>query len=220
MCNNPHLKDFHAKAATSFNFCFTQRVPFVALAPIVARRQAEDESLVCLKVKIYSCLGHVEEDHLVLTHASTKSQLNFCMWDPCVVNATNSTTRSRCPYTSCLRISWSYTTHQQGARCCPNYSSKLQLPARLCFPRKMANVNKMFARDSTRWATGSAAALSYPDPRTPNEHHKKGRPSAATFYESRPGKPSFCIFWLPPLRPAVGQITQKYRAWQAFGILS
>ena len=29
-------------------------------------------------------------------------------------------------------------------------------------------------------------------------HHTKGQPSTATSHESRPGKPSFCIFW-PPL---------------------
>jgi len=54
-------------------------------------------------------------------------------------------------------------------------------------------------------------------------HHKKGRPSTATSHESRPGNPSFCIFWPPHWgspRTAVGQITQKYRAWQALGILS
>jgi len=54
-------------------------------------------------------------------------------------------------------------------------------------------------------------------------HHKKGRPSTATSHESRPGNPSFCIFGLPHRgspRTVVGQITRKYRAWQALGILS
>ena len=54
-------------------------------------------------------------------------------------------------------------------------------------------------------------------------HHKKGRPSTATSHKSRLGHPSFCIFQ-PPDRgspgTAVGQITRKYRAWQALGILS
>jgi len=110
MCDDCHLKDFRAEAATSFNFCRTQRVPFVALAPIFARHQAEAESFVCLKVEICSCLSHFEADHLVLPHASNKCQLNFCMWGPCVVNATDSTTHSRCPCTSCPRMSWSYAT--------------------------------------------------------------------------------------------------------------
>jgi len=69
----------------------------------------------------------------------------------------------------------------------------------------------------------STAILSYPDRRTPSVHHKKGRPSTATSHESQPGNPSFCIFqpphWGAP-RTAVGQITRKYRAWQALGILS
>ena len=35
---------------------------------------------------------------------------------------------------------------------------------------KMANVLKMFARESIRWANGSTAVLSYPDQRTPSVH--------------------------------------------------
>ena len=50
MCDDSHLKDFRAETATSVNFCCVQRVPFVTLAPIVTRRQVEDESFVCLKV--------------------------------------------------------------------------------------------------------------------------------------------------------------------------
>jgi len=67
------------------------------------------------------------------------------------------------------------------------------------------------------------ATVSYPKRRTPSVYHKKGRPSAATFHKSRPGNPSFCIFGLPHRgspRTAVGQITRKYRAWQALGIIS
>ena len=93
--------------------------------------------------------------------------------------------------------------------------------SRWSFPRKMANIKKMFARESR--ANGSTAAVSYPNWRTPSVHHKKGRPSAETSHESRPGKPSFCIFRLPHQgspQTAVGQITRKYRAWQALGILS
>ena len=78
MCGDCHLKDFHAEADTSFNFCRTQCVSFVALAPIAASRHAEAESFVCLKVEIDSCLCHDGEDHLVLAHASTMCQLNFC----------------------------------------------------------------------------------------------------------------------------------------------
>ena len=88
------------------------------------------------------------------------------------------------------------------------------------FPRKMANVFKMFARGPI---PGRTAALSYPDWRTPSVHHKKGRPSTATSHESRPGNPSLCIFCLPHRgspRTAVGQITRKIQAWQALGILS
>ena len=57
MCDDCHLKNFHAEAATSFKFCRTQRVPFVALAPIAARCQVDAESFVCLKVETHSCLG-------------------------------------------------------------------------------------------------------------------------------------------------------------------
>ena len=56
--------------------------------------------------------------------------------------------------------------------------------------RKKCSLEIRFAR---RWRT---AAASYPNRRTPGVHHKKGRPSAATSHESRPGQPSFCIFGL------------------------
>ena len=85
----------------------------------------------------------------------------------------------------------------------------------------MANVFKMFARGPIRWTTGRTALLSYPDWWTPSVHHKKGRPSPATSHESRPGKPSFCIFGGLPHRgsprTAVEQITRKYRLGKPSG---
>ena len=80
------------------------------------------------------------------------------------------------------------------------------------FPRKMANVFRMFAQDPFAKTIGRTAALSYPNRRAPSVHHKKKWPSAATSHESRPGKPSFCIFGLPHWdspQPEVGQITRN-----------
>jgi len=42
-------------------------------------RQTEAESFVRVKVEFHSRLGHVEEDPLVLPHALTNRQMNFCI---------------------------------------------------------------------------------------------------------------------------------------------
>ena len=66
--------------------------------------------------------------------------------------------------------------------------------AKRVFPRKMANVLKMFATNPIRYTIGSTAAVFYPNWRTSRVHYKKGRPRAATSHESRPGNPSFGTF--------------------------
>jgi len=51
-------------------------------------------------------------------------------------------------------------------------------------------------------------------------HHKKGQPCAATSHESRPGKPSFCIFGLRTrhTRSVVEQITRNTELGKPLGL--
>ena len=69
---------------------------------------------------------------------------------------------------------------------------------------------------------GRTAAVFYPDRKRPSGHHKKGRPSAATSHESRPGNPSFLHLRSPPLRPAsnseVEQITRNTGLGKPLGL--
>jgi len=63
-----------------FQFIRTQWVPRVAFALFVFHvSHTEGESFLQLKVELYSCVGHVEEDHLVLPQASTMCQIKFCI---------------------------------------------------------------------------------------------------------------------------------------------
>jgi len=76
------LETFPRRRNHCFQFHRAQCVPLVALALIVILRQAEAESFVRVKVEInhHRRLRHVEQDHLVLPHASTKYQMNFCIY--------------------------------------------------------------------------------------------------------------------------------------------
>jgi len=82
----------------------------------------------------------------------------------------------------------------------------------MSFPRKMANVFKMFAPNSGSlddWTHGCRV------------HHKTERPSAATSHESRPGNPSFFIF-VPPTETTSSRgrtDNSEHRTWQALGII-
>jgi len=69
---------------------------------------------------------------------------------------------------------------------------------------------------------GRTAAVFYPDRKRPSVHHKKGRPSAATSHESRPGNSSFLHLQSPPQRPAsnseVEQITRNTGLGKPLGL--
>jgi len=78
LCRRLPLESHPHRGDHLFQFCRAQRVPLVAFAPIVSVflvSKAEAESFVRFKVELDILVGHVEEDHLVLSHASTRCQM-------------------------------------------------------------------------------------------------------------------------------------------------